>query len=306
MKQGSLEKRSTTPAHTTTVASCYAAGLQALEQGNVTAAREWAERCSALPDALRDARCATLHGKIAGALGNFEEAAKHFRTAMQMDPRELGLARQLVEVLQINGQLGEAVKVLENLAGKDPKPDVFIDLGYARLANGDRAGAREALERAAALHPQDKAILFSLAQMYQAVDEPGLAAEILSKNLRSEGVPRVLNELAGLFLRLQRHSDAEESFRALGERDRAAELMAQHGIIWCRIKRTDWRGALEVALDATKLDRYGETTKFLSYAKDRFFSNPLDASKREAELLECLREEMDEYAEVHSSDPIVA
>lgn len=306
MKQGSLEKRSTTPTDTATVAFCYAAGLQALEQGNITAARDWAERCSTLPDASRDARCATLHGKIAGASGNFQEAADHFRTAMHLDPGELGLARHLVEVLQINGQLGEAVKVLENLAGKDPTPDVFIDLGYARLANGDRAGAREALERAAALQPQDKVVLFSLAQMYQAIDEPGLAAEILSKNLRSEGAPRLLNELAGLFLRLQRHSDAEESFRALGKRDQTAELMALHGIIWCCIKRTDWRGALEVALDATKLDRYGETTKFLTYAKDRFFANPLDASEREAELLQCLRDEMEEYAEVHSSDSIVA
>ena len=306
MKQGSLEKSSTTPTDTSTVASCYAAGLQALEQGNVTAARDWAERCGALPDASRDSRCATLQGKIAVALGNFQEAANHFRTAMQLDPRELGLARQLVEVLQINAQLGEAVKVLENLAGKDPKPDVFIDLGYARLANGDRAGAREALERAAALQPQDKVVLFSLAQMYQAIDEPGLAVEILSKNLRSEGTSRLLNELAGLFLRLHRHRDAEETFRALGERDRAAELIAQHGIIWCRIKQTDWRRALEVALDATKLDRYGETTKFLTYAKDRFFANPLDASEREAELLRCLHDEMDEYAEVHSSDPIVA
>src|SRR6266478_8321519 len=299
MNEGLVAKQSKTLTDTATVASCYAAGLQALEQGNVAEARAWAARCSALGDASRDARCAALQGKIAVAMGNFEEAANHYRKAMRLDQGEF--ARQFVEVLQINGQLEEAVEVLENLAREDPKADLFIDLGYARLANGDRAGAREALERAATVQPQDRAVLFSLAQMYQAIDEPALAAEILSK-MRSEASPRLLNELTRLFLHLQRYSDAEEGFRALGERDRTAELMVQHGIIWCRIKRTDWRGALEVALDATKLDRYGVTTKFLTYAKDRFFTSPLDASEREEELLHDLREEMDVYAEAHNSD----
>ncbi len=303
MNEGLVAKRSKTLTDTATVASCYAAGLQALEQANVAEARAWADRCNALQDASRDARCAALHGKIAVAMGNFEEAANHFRAATRLDQGEF--ARQFVEVLQINGQLEEAEEVLENLTREDPKADLFIDLGYARLATGDRAGAREALERAVALQPQDKAVLFSLAQMYQAIDEPALAAEILSQ-MRGEASPRLLNELTRLFLHLQRYSDAEESFRALGERDRAAELMAQHGIIWCHIKRTDWRGALEVALDATKLDRYGVTTKFLTYAKDRFFTSPLDASEREAELLQHLREEMDVYAEQHNSDAIVA
>src|ERR1700737_3964546 len=79
MNEGLMAKRSKTLTDTATVASCYAAGLQALEQGKVAEARAWADRCSALGDASRDARCAALHGKIAVAMGNFEEAANHFR-----------------------------------------------------------------------------------------------------------------------------------------------------------------------------------------------------------------------------------
>lgn len=302
-----LAKQPTELTDPATVQSCYVAGLEALERGDVTKARAWAERCSALPDSSRDARCASLHGRIAVALGNVQEAANYFRTAMRLAPRETALARQFVEVLQTAGELNEAVTLLENLTRKDPKQaDLFVDLGYARLANGDRAGARKELERAAALQPENKAVLFSLAQMYQAIGEPALAAEVLSEKFGRGASPRLLNELAGLFLHLQRDADAEATFRALGELDGAAQLLVQHGIIWSRMRRADWRGALDVALDATRLDRHGVTTRFLTYAKERLFARPLNAPEREAELLQHLRDEMDEYAELHSSDAIVA
>jgi len=48
------------------------------------------------------------------------------------------------------------------------------------------------------------------------------------------------------------------------------------------------------------------TTKFLTYAKDRLFSRPRNAPEREAELLQHVRDEMYEYAELHTSDAIVA
>lgn len=283
------------------VGSCYVAGLQALERGDLAEARSWAARCGTLPDASKDARYAALQGTIAVATGKLSEAAEHFRTATRLDAHEIAFARQLVEVLQTEGQLDEAVDVLENLTLKEPKQaDLFIDLGYARLASGNRAGARQALERAASLQPQDKTVLFALAQMYEAIQEPGLAVEVLSEKLGREASPRVVNELTRLFLRLQRYSDAEDSFRALGEKDATARLMAQHGIVWCRIKRADWHGALEAALDASRLDCYGVTTKFLAYVKEHVFGNLVDAPEREAELFRRLCDEMDEYAEMHS------
>jgi len=95
------------------------------------------------------------------------------------------------------------------------------------------------------------------------------------------------------------------TFRALGKRDSTAELMVDHGIIWSRIKRSDWRGALDVALNATRLDRHGVTTQFLTYAKDRLFRQPPNAPEREVELLQHLRDEMREYAELHASEAIV-
>ena len=287
------------------VGTCCAAALQALDQGDVPEAKLWADRCAALPDSDKDARYAGVRGRIAAARGNFVEAAEHFQTALRLDPDQVVLARQLVEVLQTEGRLEEAVDVLERLTRNDSQEaDLFIDLGYARLASGNRAGARKAVERAAALRPQDKAVQFALAQMYEAIQEPALAVEVLSGKMGDEASPRVLNELARLLLHLNRYADAELTFRGLRDKDSAAQLMAQHGIIWCRIKQADWRGALQSALDASRLDCYGVTTKFLAYAKDRVFGGPLATPETEAELLKSLCGEMDEYAELHCSEAI--
>jgi len=289
-----------------TVESCYAAGLDALERGDVTNAQAWAQRCGALADSAKDARYAALQGRIAAVTGNFTEAENHFRTAMRLSPREKGFARQFVEFLQTAGRLNEAVALLEDLTRKDPpEADLLIDLGYVRLANGDRIGARKAVERAAALQRDNKAIQYSLAQMYAAIGQPAQAAKVLSEKFGDQASPRVLNELAGLLLHLERYDEAELTFRALGKRDSTAELMVDHGIIWSRIRRSDWRGALDVALNATRLDRHGVTTQFLTYAKDRLFRQPPNAPEREAELLQHLRDEMREYAELHASEAIV-
>ena len=308
MGKGSLEgarpaKQQSEPV---TVESCYAAGLDALERGDVTNAQAWAQRCGALADSAKDARYAALQGRIAAVTGNFTEAENHFRTAMRLSPREKGFARQFVEFLQTAGRLNEAVALLEDLTRKDPpEADLLIDLGYVRLASGDRIGARKAVERAAALQRDNKAIQYSLAQMYAAIGQPAQAAKVLSEKFGDQASPRVLNELAGLLLHLERYDEAELTFRALGKRDSTAELMVDHGIIWSRIRRSDWRGALDVALNATRLDRHGVTTQFLTYAKDRLFRQPPNAPEREVELLQHLRDEMREYAELHASEAIV-
>ncbi len=79
-------------------------------------------------------------------------------------------------------------------------------------------------------------------------------------------------------------------------------MLAVHGQCWCRIRKGDWRGALDAALGATRRDRYELTTAFLAYAKDRLFSHPADAARREAELGERLRAELRQHADLHSSD----
>jgi 8-oxo-dGTP pyrophosphatase MutT (NUDIX family) len=96
----------------------------------------------------------------------------------------------------------------------------------------------------------------------------------------------VLLDLARVNLSLGRYSEAEAAFRRLAELDPDRDLLAQHGRIWCRIKRRDWRGALQFALYVAKADRYDLTTALLAYAKDRLFTRVSDADAAARELLE--------------------
>lgn len=209
----------------------------------------------------------TAAGREALEGGDFDAAAAHFRRASELAPEDAS---------------------------------VLVDLGFVRLMNGDGTGARAALEQAAGLRPDDDGIRIALAQVYEALGEPDRAADVLAGVSPDALTPRVLSDQARLYVQTERWAEAEAAFRALPALDPASELLAQHGRSWCRIRRKDWRGALDVALGAARLDRYDLTTAFLAYAKDRLFANPPDAEAREAALGERLHAEMAEYAELFS------
>lgn len=212
-------------------------------------------------------------------------------------------ARRLSDSLEERGDLKGAAEALERVAaGATRDPDLLVDLGYARLNAGDGAGARRAFERALALRPADALIRRPLAQIYESAGKAQQAAETLAAIPRGAAAPRVLGDLARLYLGLKRYREAEEAFVALRGGDPEHALLAQHGITLCRIKRGDWRGALDVALSATRLDRFDLTTAFLAYAKDRLFHRVPDAARREAELVERFLAELREHEDAHADE----
>ena len=103
-------------------------------------------------------------------------------------------------------------------------------------------------------------------------------------------------------MQLERYTEAEAAFRSLAKRDPEHELFAQHGQSWCCIKKGDWRGALEAALSATRLDRFDLTTAFLAYSKDRLFGQVPDAAEREVALGTRFWAELHDHAEMHSDE----
>ena len=297
---------STIDSVTITVEACYAAGLAALDNGDLEEARTWATRCATAPGGTTDARCAALEGTIASEAGEFDAAVSHFRRATTLDPQAVAIARQLGDVLVVTGALNDARVVVEEAARRAPEDTMLlVDLGYIRMMSGDRSGAREALERAVALQPANTAIRFSLAQIYEALGEVRLAAEALTQCQREAPSPRTLSELARLFMQLEHYVEAEAAFRTLQMIDPEHALVAQHGEIWCRIKQQDWRGAFERALGAIRLDRYDLTTALLAYTKDRLFSVEAQAEQRETELGERFMLEWHEHEELHSGDRMV-
>jgi tetratricopeptide (TPR) repeat protein len=246
---------------------------------------------------------AGLEALRTGEPRDLEAAADRLRRALELSPADVGLARLLGEVLEATGERKEALSVLERVAKHAPRDaDLLVELGYARLTVGDAPAARRAFERALSLRPKDALIRRPLAQIYESLGKTGLAAETLAAVPRETASPRLLGDLARLYLSLDRHREAEQVFRALATADPEHALLAQHGSTWCLIKLGDWRGALEVALEATRLDRFDLTTAFLAYAKDRLFTRVPDAGRRESELSERFLAELREHDEAHSGD----
>jgi Flp pilus assembly protein TadD len=224
------------------------------------------------------------------------------RRAAEARPGDAEAARRLSDALEERGEIREAAAVLERAAEGVPDPDVIVDLAYARLGAGDVAGARRAFERAMALRPTDGLIRQPLAQIYESMGKQELAAQTLAAIPRALASPRVLGDLVRLCLGLGRWREAEAACVALRANDPEHALLAQHGMTLCRIKLGDWRGALDVALGATRLDRYDLTTAFLAYAKDRLFHKPPDALQREADLAERFLAALREHEDAHAED----
>ena len=250
----------------------------------------------------RDAkkRAARRPGRKAGE--GADDAVAALRRAAKARPEDADIARRLSDALEERGEIREAAAVLERVAEGAPDPEVMVDLGYARLSAGDTVGARRAFERALALHPTDSLIRQPLAQIYESMGKPDRAAESLAAIPRALASPRVLGDLARLYLGLGRYREAEAACAALQTNDPEHALLAQHGMTLCRIKRGDWRGALDVALSATRLDRFDLTTAFLAYAKDRLFYNPPDALQREADLTERFLAALKQHEDAHAEE----
>jgi Flp pilus assembly protein TadD len=287
--------------------SCCATGLEALRSGKLDEARACAARCKSVPGSRGAETCAAVLVALADEAGDLEAATAHLRRAAELAPGDAGIARRLSDVLGEGGDVKEAAAVLERVAGsKTTDADLLVDLGYARMMAGDRAGGRKAFERALALRPADSLIRRPLAQIYESLGDEALAAETLAAIPRESASPRVLGDLARLYLGSARYREAEEVCAALLASDPEHALLAQHGLTLCRIKRGDWRGALEVALTASRLDRFDLTTAFLAYAKDRLFTRIPDAERQESALSERFLAELKEHEDLHGEEGEVA
>lgn len=247
----------------------------------------------------RDPKTRGTRRPAAGA----DDALAALRRAAELRPDDAAIARRLSDALEERGELKDAAAALERVAGRAKgDPDLLVDLAYARLTAGDGEGARRVFEKALAQRPADGLIRRPLAQIYESMGKRAEAARILAEIPREAASPRMLGDLARLYLGLKKYREAEEAFQALGTRDPEHAVLAQHGLTLCRIKRGDWRGALDVALAATRLDRFDLTTAFLAYATDRLFRRVPDAEQREAALTERLLRELREHDDAHAED----
>jgi len=253
------------------VIDSYQQGLAYYSAGDYQRSRECAEVGLAVDPG--NAACLTLRGMALIELGRPEEAVASLRQATGAAPAAPAAWQHLGIALMTVGELEEAVAAFHSALRLSPQNvSVLVDLGNVLFLLGRSPEAIAALERSRECRPGDLSILRNLAGLCVSAGRPEQAREILSEILEFQPGDIVsLCELARLDLELSRNDRAAESFRALRRLDPDHELYAIHGMIMTEIGRENWRDALDLAIEATRLDRFELTTLFLTFLTGKLF-----------------------------------
>ena len=186
------------------------------------------------------------------------------------------------------GDLERARETLQRVIESDPNDSTaLVDLGYLALGAGneDEAAAlfRQALER----EPGNLDALRAIATIHgrsgreaEALDAVSAVAEAQPQD------PLALVELADLALNVDRLDEASAAFQRLWsvDDDPEHEVYAFHGLIEVELRRERWRRALDLAVDATRVDRLGRTTDMLAFVVAQVFGEPDRPAPRAREV----------------------
>jgi len=251
----------------------YQRGLTFFRAGNYARARASADE--ALAADPKNVSYLILRGMSLIELDQTDEAIEALQQATRIAPDEVDAWRHLAVALMTAGELNEAVDAFRSLLHLRPNSvPVMVDLGNVLFMLGRVEEAIHMMEQACRAQPGDLQILRNLADIYASASRPERAlattAEILE--LRPDDV--LANcDAAWLFLQMERYDEAANTFRHLRKIDaeQEHELYAVHGLIMTEIKRRNWRRALDLAIEATRLDRYEFTTTLLAFISGRLF-----------------------------------
>jgi len=189
-------------------------------------------------------------GYLSGRLGRWEDSAKYLGAVSQKEPDNLRLRLDYGYALEKLGKLDEATQQFRAVAGQPGelqaqarvaldavsaqqvsksareeaqrllRRDAFLNRGYARLREGNRAAALEEFRQAQALDPTNTAIRKQIG--YLALQEGDLPVAVESFEAARQQEPNDLGvalQLGYLYERLNRPQDAESAFLAAGASD---------------------------------------------------------------------------------------
>jgi tetratricopeptide (TPR) repeat protein len=236
------------------------------------------------PDDVEMLRIAALSSS---ALGR-EDAVGLLRRLVAVRPDDADGWRDLADALTEVGDSAGAMEALRQLVRLRPDDlAAQIDLGHTLYATGARDEAIVTLVRASEQAPGNLDVLRGLADMYRMNGQTRAALETARQLTRWRP-----DDVAALI-------DAAEMALALGQADEAAESLARlraaapepeyevyayHAQIQTEIAREHWRRALDLAVDATRLDRSDLTTDLLAYIVAHVFGAGDQPVKSRAEL----------------------
>jgi tetratricopeptide (TPR) repeat protein len=255
-----------------------------------------------LEDHPEDLNALRLAGRAAFELG-LEDAPTHLRAAAELDPDDadtwFDLASALVEAGELREASGGFQNVLRLRPGDAPS---LINLGHAAYVGGSTEQAIEYLRQAVEASPGNLAALRGLVHIFRREGMYDAALEVAQqvRELAPDDVRAAL-DVAESALELERYGEAQAAFaslRALDE-DPDHEVYAYHGMIEAAVRRDQWRRALDLAVDATRVDRLGRTTDVLAFVVGQVFGDQDRSAPSRGAVEESLAASRREHRRIH-------
>lgn len=201
------------------------------------------------------------------------------------------------------GDLERARDALRRAVEQDPADSsAMVDLGYLALGAGDADEAADLFRQALEREPSNLDALRALATIHGRAGrgEDALEAATAVAEAQPED-PVAAIEVADLALELGRLDEAEAAFRRLRrlDDDPEHEVYAYHGLVEVELRRERWRRALDLAVDATRVDRLGRTTDILAFVVSQVFGPSDRPAPERSEVENALARSRDEHRRLH-------
>jgi tetratricopeptide (TPR) repeat protein len=160
-------------------------------------------------------------------LRDFKSMAQVLQKAMEMQPDNPRIARELAQALLYSDQLDEALKLFEQLSGQEPKdPQIPLSIAEIYRAKRDLVKAREALNQAKSLDPRGMEVRYEDMRLLQAEGKTNEAMAALkgmiddtARRSYSEGEARarasLLDEYGIMQRNAEQYAQAIETFKQM-------------------------------------------------------------------------------------------
>lgn len=280
----------------------YEQALARYQSGDFEGAREAAlELLQASP---QDPNLLRLAGKAGVELGD-DDAVGRLKEAASADPENPDAWRDLADGLLAEGRVEDAADAIKKAVERRPDDvTLLVDLAHVTHASGNTDAAIATLEQVLELDFGNVAALRGLVGMYREANrlEDALRAGRKVVAYRPEDVLTAL-DVAELTLALDRPEEAVEAFRWLRDIDDEPdhEVYAVHGMIEAELRQERWRAALDLAVDATRVDRFGRTTDILAYAVTQVFGAGDRPAPSRRDVDDALAASRDEHRRLHAA-----
>ncbi len=278
----------------------YEKALSLFDSGDFQASHDLAVR--GLGERPQDVSLLRLAGR-AGVESDAAGASGYLEQAVELEPENPDAWGELGDALLYEGRLAEATKAFHRAV--ELRPDdvsTLVHLAHATYAGGDAEGASGYIAQAVERDPENAATRRALVDIYRGsgrLEEAVATAAQLSETSPDDVLAAL--DVAELSLALHRPEAASAAFSRLRtvDDDPEHEIYAYHGMIQAEIQQDQWRRALDLAIEATRVDRYGRTTDVLAYIVTQVFGQADRPAPTRAEVDEALAASQVEHRRLH-------